>query len=67
MSHRFIRMPWDEPTQYRWTSDEVDALHRLRRQGLSSDQIADRLAEEGFPPRDETAICAKLRTSRVSA
>jgi len=58
---RFIPMPWDEPTQHRWSDGEISMALRLNSEGLNRAQIADALAEAGFPARDDTAIDQKLR------
>lgn len=68
MSTRFIRMPWDDDGNYRWSLSEVADARALRREGLNWAQIADRLVEMGYPARDDTSVCQKLRPfDRVDA
>lgn len=56
---RFIAMPWDDRL-VRWSPEEVSAAVALRADGLSHNEIADKLAERGFPPRDDTCVKDKL-------
>lgn len=58
---RFIPMPWDESRAERWTARELALAQRLERDGLNFAEIADRLAEAGYPARDDTAIQHQLR------
>jgi len=57
---QFIPMPWDERAP-RWSDEEVAAGLRLKAGGLDYREVADALAEAGFPPRDETDVSYKLR------
>jgi hypothetical protein len=59
---RFIRMPWEDDGQGpRWTRPELRAGLQLRDAGWNYRDIADRLAELGYPVRDETDVANKLR------
>lgn len=58
---RFIRMPWDEPKVVRWEWPEMKAALAYRAQGLNYIAIADKLAEDGFHPREDTEVAWKLR------
>jgi hypothetical protein len=57
----FIPQPWDEPHQYRWTREELDSALALQGAGRNYSEIADALAEAGYPPRCETNVEKKLR------
>jgi hypothetical protein len=59
---RLIRMPWDAPPQGpQWTVRELRTAQALKADGLWYRQVADRLAELGYPVRDETDVANKLR------
>lgn len=60
MSQQFIPMPWEDRRQP-WTGPEVRMAQRLKAGGLTDSQIADRLAELGYPARDDTDISGILR------
>lgn len=65
--NRFIRMPWDEPNADYWAPAELAAAVRMRRQGMEFTDIADRLAEAGWPVRDAIHVGRKLRTTLTRA
>lgn len=43
-----------------YTSEEVDELMRLRRQGLTFQQIADRLASDGLERHSASSIALRV-------
>ncbi len=57
---RFIPMPWDEPKVQRWTWEELKTALRYRDQGMNFEQIADRLAEDGFEAREGCEVGWKI-------
>lgn len=61
MGPQFIPMPWDEISRDRWSPAEYEVARRLREKGLEVSEIADKLAELGFPVRDNASVSDKLR------
>lgn len=60
MSQQFIPMPWEDRRQP-WTGREIRTARQLKAEGLTDSQVADRLAELGYPARDDTDISGILR------
>ncbi len=53
-------MPWEDRRQP-WTGREIRTARQLKAEGLTDSQVADRLAELGYPARDDTDISGILR------